>query len=184
MLDKSFDPKKFIDREFEQELLKSCCNSMTMRASWRLTMQVAWANRNSCKSFNIAAAPRVDRTPVALIDLGQLPDSSPLMLAQQLAKEFAAFSLSFPNFERVEMARLTPMIFQPYARYCRSAPCEHARRTHRNCGRNDHKLLRLTRLHLTQATRPLARNNKQLHKKSVSKHFWKIWCHTVINNGL
>lgn len=108
MLDKSFDPKKFIDREFEQELfeellqLNDDARILAIRDAGGMgKSQLLQKFQYRCRT---AQRPR---TPVALIDLGQLPDSSPLALVQQMEKEFSSFSLQFSNF--LSIRKRTPL---------------------------------------------------------------------------
>lgn len=105
MADKKFDPQKFIDREFEQELfeellqLKDSARILAIRDSGGMgKSQLLQKFQYRCRTA------RRPRTPVSLVDLGQLPDNSPLGLVQQIEKELTAF-LKFPTFAQLETAR-------------------------------------------------------------------------------
>ncbi|MFN8494155.1 MAG: hypothetical protein U0350_41535 [Caldilineaceae bacterium] len=105
MLDKRFDPQKFIDREFEQELfeellqLKDQARILAIRDEGGMgKSQLLQKFQYRCRT---AGRPRI---PVGLVDLKQLPDPSPLGLVQQIEKELTAF-LKFPTFTQLETAR-------------------------------------------------------------------------------
>jgi hypothetical protein len=105
MLDKTFDPQKIIDREFEQELfeellqLKDPARILAIRDAGGMgKSQLLQKFQYRCRT---AERPRI---PVCLVDLGQLPDQSPLSLVLQLHRELAAF-LTFPSFTPLDTAR-------------------------------------------------------------------------------
>ncbi len=100
-----FNPHKFIDREFEQELfeellqLKDQARILAIRDAGGMgKTQLLQKFQYRCRT---ASGSRI---PVSLVALDQLPDNSPLALIQQLAKELSAF-LEFPTFIRLEEAR-------------------------------------------------------------------------------
>lgn len=100
-----FDPQKFIDREFEQELfeellqLKDQARILAIKDTGGMgKSQLLQKFQYRCRT---AGRPRI---PVSLVDLGQLPDNSPLSLVQQLEKELSAF-LKFPTFAHLDAAR-------------------------------------------------------------------------------
>jgi hypothetical protein len=100
-----FDPNKFIDREFEMELFErmlrfesnarilAICDSSGMGKSLLLEMF-----RYRCRT--------VQRIPVSLIKLNELPDETPLALARAVTRDLRGFQVSFPTFEQYETARV------------------------------------------------------------------------------
>lgn len=105
MQGKAFDPQKFIDREFEQELFeellqfKDAARILAIRDAGGMgKSQLLQKFQYRCRT---AGRPRI---PVCLVDLGQLPDQSPLSLVLQMQRELAAF-LSFPSFTPLDIAR-------------------------------------------------------------------------------
>ncbi|MCG8353671.1 MAG: hypothetical protein MI924_38395 [Chloroflexales bacterium] len=105
---KQFNPQKFIDREFEQELFEdlltfqdaarilSICDASGMGKSHLLEMF-----RYRCR---VTTRPR---TPVSLIDLKQLPDQSPMFLVKEIVKDLASLDVPFPNFNAYDNARVS-----------------------------------------------------------------------------
>lgn len=105
MVSKTFDPQKFIDREFEQELfeellqLKSAARILAIRDQGGMgKSQLLQKFQYRCRT---AGRPRI---PVSLVDLSQLSDQSPLTLVLLLHKELSGF-LEFPTFLRLDTAR-------------------------------------------------------------------------------
>jgi len=101
-----FDPRKFIDRTFEQEIfeellrLKDQARILAIRDAGGMgKTHLLHRFQYRCRTAN---QPRI---PVSLVALDQLPDDSPLALAQQIAKELSGFSLEFPTFTAYETAR-------------------------------------------------------------------------------
>ncbi len=102
-----FDPNKFIDREFEQELFErmlrfesdarilAICDTGGMGKSLLLEMF-----RYRCRT---AARPHI---PVSLIKLDQLADETPLALARDVARDLRAFDVPFSTFDQYETARV------------------------------------------------------------------------------
>jgi len=104
MLDKRFDPQKFIDREFEQELFEELLQLKDQARILAIKDDGGMGKSQLLQKFQYRCRTVRPRTLVSLVDLGQLPDSSPLSLAQQLKKELSAF-LAFPTFVHFDAAR-------------------------------------------------------------------------------
>src|SRR5436309_2718031 len=98
MPDKRFHPQKFIDREFEQELFEELLQFKNHARILAIKDAGGMGKSQLLQKFQYrcrtAGRPRI---PVSLVDLGQLPDQSPLSLVQQIEKELTAF-LKFPTF--------------------------------------------------------------------------------------
>lgn len=101
-----FDPKKFFDRipeteEFERLLsFEDQARILAIRdidgngKTWLL------------RKYKHRCLTTQPRTPVSLIELDQLPEKSPLMLINSIAKDlYNTFRIDFPNFKQHELAR-------------------------------------------------------------------------------
>ncbi|MGH9427569.1 MAG: hypothetical protein ACRD2L_14855, partial [Terriglobia bacterium] len=102
-----FDPKKFIDREFEQELfedllqLKDQTRILAIRDSGGMgKTQLLQKLQYRCRTVK-------PRTPVSFISLDQLSDNHPLTLIKRIEQDLTALGLKFPNFEKYDRARIS-----------------------------------------------------------------------------
>lgn len=106
MADKQFDPEKFIDRDFEQDLFEDLLQFKDQARILAIEDKGGMGKSQLLQKFQYRCrAVRHARIPVSLVDLAQLPDRSPLSLVQHIEKDLSAFYLEFPTFARLEAAR-------------------------------------------------------------------------------
>lgn len=106
MTKKEFDPRKFIDRDFERELFEDLLTCDDQARILAIEDAGGMGKSELLRHFQYRCRTVKPRTPVSLIALDQLPDNSPLTLIQEIAKDLTAFSLDFPTFEAADQARL------------------------------------------------------------------------------
>lgn len=102
----TFDPKKFIDREFEQELFE---HLLVFKSPARvLTVQDTGGMGKShlMGRFQYRCRTVPPRIPISLIRIEELTDHSPLFVVQTIAEQLSAFKLKFPEYYRLENARV------------------------------------------------------------------------------
>jgi hypothetical protein len=102
----TFNPNKFIDREFEQELFEEL---LQLKDNARiLTIRDRSGTGKSSLLHQYAYRCRLvrPRIPVSLVGLGQLHGDSPLALVQQIERNLSISSLEFPTFTHYTAARL------------------------------------------------------------------------------
>jgi hypothetical protein len=108
MSSRDFDPYKFIDREFEQELFE---NLLELTGSLRVLAirdqggmgktQLLEKLQYRCR----IARPR--RIPVCLLSLDDFPSDAILPIIQAMARQLGNFGLTFASFRHLENARLS-----------------------------------------------------------------------------
>lgn len=106
MNQKVFDPHKFIDRDFEKELFEELLKFKDKARILAIQDVGGMGKSQLLKNFQYRCRTVQPRTPVSMIALDQLGDSSPLALVQEMVKNLASFSLEFPRFEKAEQARI------------------------------------------------------------------------------
>ncbi|MBN1991181.1 MAG: hypothetical protein JW953_00645 [Anaerolineae bacterium] len=104
MFIKKFDPHKFIDREFEQELFEELLQFKDQARILAIRDAGGMGKTQLLHKFQYRCRVVKPSTPVSLVALDQLPDSSPLALVQEIEKDLAA-RLNFPTFAHYETAR-------------------------------------------------------------------------------
>jgi len=107
MADSSFDPKKFIDREFEQELFEDLLRYETPARILAIRDVGGMGKSHLLEKFQYRCRTVKPRIPISLVALDQLPDYSPFSLVRMISEHLGAFGLKFENFARYENARLT-----------------------------------------------------------------------------
>jgi hypothetical protein len=100
-----FDPSKFIDREFEQELFEELLQFKTPARILAIRDAGGMGKSFLLEKFQYRCRTVKPRTPVSLIALDQLPDKSPLTVIKLIVKHLSAFNLKFDDFTRYESAR-------------------------------------------------------------------------------
>jgi hypothetical protein len=105
---KTFDPRKFIDREFEQEIFEELLEFRSYARILAIRAQSGMGKSNLLAKFHYRCRTVRPRTPICLIDLKQLPDHSSLILLKQIVKDLEnSFEIPFPAFQRAEGARVS-----------------------------------------------------------------------------
>jgi hypothetical protein len=107
ILRKQFDPKKFIDREFEQELFEELLAFQDEARILAIQDASGMGKSHLLELFRYRCRTVRPRTPVSLIDLKQLPDQSPMMFVKEVVKDLADLDVPFPNFNAYESARVS-----------------------------------------------------------------------------
>jgi hypothetical protein len=104
---KQFDPNKFIDREFEQELFEELLAFPDAARILAIQDASGMGKSHLLALFRYRCRVTRPRTPVSLIDLKQLPDQSPMMFAKAVVEDLMALDVPFPEFSRYESARVS-----------------------------------------------------------------------------
>jgi len=94
---KEFDPHKFIDREFEQELFEELLQLKDQARILAIRDAGGMGKSQLLQKFQYRCRTVKPRIPVSLIALDLLPDNSPLALMQEIEKDLSAL-LEFPTF--------------------------------------------------------------------------------------
>ena len=104
----SFDPKKFIDREFEQEIFEDLLKFDGQARILAVKDSGGMGKSHLLERFQYRCRiNKPKRTPVALVALDQLPDFSPLYLIQNLMEQLSAYKVRLDNYARYESCRLS-----------------------------------------------------------------------------
>jgi hypothetical protein len=106
MSQKSFDPKKFIDREFETELFEGFLKFDTGARIMAICDEGGMGKSFLLEKFQYRCRTVKPRTPVSLIALDELPDQSPLSLIKTAVLQLSGFKLKFDDYSRLEAARV------------------------------------------------------------------------------
>jgi hypothetical protein len=107
MTSEDFDPRKFIDREFEQELFEDLLQFKDAARILAIQDEQGGMGKSQLlEKFRYRCRTVKPRTPVSLIKLDQLPGNSPLDFVNIAVKDFASFGIDFVNFNRYETARI------------------------------------------------------------------------------
>lgn len=101
------DLKKFIDREFEQELFEELLVFQDDARILAIRDASGMGKSHLLKLFRYRCRVARPRRPVSLIDLKQLPDQSPMMLVKALVKDLTDLGVPFPNFNAYDNARVS-----------------------------------------------------------------------------
>ena len=107
MADSNFDPNKFIDREFEQELFEELLKFETSARILAIRDTGGMGKSHLLEKLQYRCRTVKPRTPISLIALDQLPDCSPFYLVKMIAEHLDAFNIKFDNFTKYENARLS-----------------------------------------------------------------------------
>ncbi len=102
-----FDPKKFIDRKFEQELFEELLQLDSDARVLAIQDKGGMGKTQLLEKFQYRCRTVQPRTPVSFISLDQLPDPSPLTLVKTVMEELCAFGLDFPEFKKYHIARVS-----------------------------------------------------------------------------
>jgi len=102
---KQFDPRKFIDRDFEQELFEELLQRQDQARLLAIRDAGGMGKTQLLQQFQYRCRTVKPRTPVSLVALDQLPDDSPLALIQQIERDLSPFAIEFPTFSYYEQAR-------------------------------------------------------------------------------
>lgn len=102
-----FDPRKFIDREFEQELFEELLQFKTDARLLSITDSGGKGKSQLLRRLQHRCMTVRPRIPVSLIALDQLADPSPLAIVKQAASDLMdRFGVPLPDFDKVDKARL------------------------------------------------------------------------------
>jgi hypothetical protein len=107
MINKQFDPNKFIDREFEQELFEDLLKFESPARILTICDQGGMGKSQLLEKFQYRCRTVPPRTPVSLVALDQLAGASPLLLVKAIEKDLAPFGLKFERFKKFESARVS-----------------------------------------------------------------------------
>ncbi|HJQ70833.1 MAG TPA: hypothetical protein VKA70_17800 [Blastocatellia bacterium] len=105
MADTSFDPKRFIDRESEQERFEELLRFETPVRILAIRDTGGMGKSHLLEKFQHRCRTGRPRTPISLIALDQLPDYSPFFLVKMIAEHLDALNIRLENFTRYENAR-------------------------------------------------------------------------------
>jgi hypothetical protein len=107
MPDDSFDPAQFVDRLNERELFAQLLSFGDDARILELRDKSGTGKSHVLKMLQYTCRTSEPRVPVALVDLKQLPDLSPLAIIKAAEAELRPFNLDFSEFIRVEAARVS-----------------------------------------------------------------------------
>jgi hypothetical protein len=108
MINKRFDPRKFIDREFEQELFADLLLLKNDARILAIRDKSGMGKSHLLKIFQYRCRTnRPDRIPISLVELDQLPDNSPLALIKLIVQHLATFDIACPKFTHNNSMRLS-----------------------------------------------------------------------------
>jgi hypothetical protein len=107
LLRKPFDPRKFIDREFEQELFEELLAFQDAARILAIRDVSGMGKSHLLALFRYRCRVTRPRTPVSLIDLRLLPDQSPMLFVKAVVEDLVALDVPFPEFNRYESARVS-----------------------------------------------------------------------------
>ncbi len=103
---KSFDHRRFIDREFEQELFEELLRFSDEARLLTIGDRGGMGKSQLLQMFQYrcrtGSHPRI---PVSLVDIKQLPDLSPMAFVQAVVRDLSSFGVPFPTFEQHDTAR-------------------------------------------------------------------------------
>lgn len=105
----TFDPKKFIDREFEQELFEQLLKFDTAARVMTVLDESGMGKSHLLGRFEYRCRTVSPRTPISFIRVEELTaDVSPFFVVQKIADDLSsAFRLKFPEYNRIESARVS-----------------------------------------------------------------------------
>lgn len=128
MINKQFDPNKFIDREFEFELFEELLKFESPARILTICDKGGMGKSQLLEKFKHRCRTIPPRTAVSLIALDQLAGSSPLTLVKALEKDLSPLGLKFDRFKKFESARVSAD-FSPFrsAIYLEGSSFEKAR---------------------------------------------------------
>lgn len=104
-VNKEFDPEKFIDREFEQELFEKLLGFDTSARILAIKDRGGTGKSQLLERLRYRCRTVKPRTPVSLIALDQLPDDSPLLFTRRVSHQLANSGISFDTYTKLERAR-------------------------------------------------------------------------------
>src|SRR5687768_4580123 len=102
-----FDPKKFIDREFEQEIFEDLILLKTQARILSIEDKGGMGKSQLIEKFQYRCRTIKPRIPVAFVHLGELPEHTELLLARAVVNQLSSFNIRFPGFNEMENARLS-----------------------------------------------------------------------------
>jgi hypothetical protein len=106
MEDKKFDPRKFIDRTFEQDLFEDLLKFNDYSRVLAICDGGGMGKSQLLQKLQHRCLTVKPHTPVSLIALDQLPDNNPLKLIEKIADDLTnRFNVQFPNFEELYSAQ-------------------------------------------------------------------------------
>jgi hypothetical protein len=108
MASKRFDPRNFIDREFEQELFADLLLLQDDARILAIRDKGGMGKSHLLEKFqHRCRTNRPERIPISLVELDQLPDSSPLALIKLIVQHLARFEVACPRFIHYDSARVS-----------------------------------------------------------------------------
>jgi hypothetical protein len=104
----NFDPRKFIDREFEHEMFEELLQFRDNARILAFCDSGGMGKTQLLQKFQYRCRIVKPRTPVSLIALDQLEDNTPLTLVKTIIRDLGDyFGLEFPNFNKYYYARIS-----------------------------------------------------------------------------
>jgi hypothetical protein len=126
MTDKRFDPRKFIDREFEQELFTDLLLLKDDACILAIGDKGGMGKSHLLKKFQYRCRTnRPERIPLSLVELDQLPDNSPLALIKLIVQHLATFEIACPRFTHNNSMRLSADFLSIASNNKRDGPVGH-----------------------------------------------------------
>jgi hypothetical protein len=108
MASKHFDPRKFIDREFEQELFADLLLLQDDARILAIRDEGGMGKSHLLEKFqHRCLTNKPERIPISLVKLDQLPDDSPLALIKLIVQHLARFEVACPRFTHYDSARVS-----------------------------------------------------------------------------
>lgn len=108
MMRKDFDPRKFIDREFEQQLFENMLELASPTRILAIRDQGGMGKTQLLEKLQYRCRiTRPRRVPVCLLSLDEFPSDAILPVLQSIERQLSSFGLDFHNFRRLENARLS-----------------------------------------------------------------------------
>jgi hypothetical protein len=108
MHNKHFDPRKFIDRESEQELFAEMLLFKDKARILTIRDKGGMGKSHLLEKFQYRCRTnKPERIPISLVELDRLPDNSPLVLIEQIVQDLDSFQVACPRYTRYKLARLS-----------------------------------------------------------------------------
>ena len=101
----AFDPTKFIDREFEQELFEELRRFSNAARILGIRDTGGMGKSHLLERFQYRCRTIKPRTPVSLLQLDQIAES-PIALIGTIVEHLSRFDIEFPTFRQIEGARV------------------------------------------------------------------------------
>jgi hypothetical protein len=104
---KPFDPTRFIDREFEQEIFEGLLRLDDYARVLTICDKGGMGKSQLLEKFQYRCRVAKPRIPVCLVSLSDVSDGSPLTFIRAAIRQLETFGVAFPNFKQIESARVS-----------------------------------------------------------------------------